>query len=846
VNEREGLEVDTTAAVGVGRRRIIKRPRLTRMLDESSARIILLVAPAGYGKTTLAQEWLDDKRSAWYRASTASADVAALAVGLATTAAEIVPGAGDRMRQRLRATDRPEEEARILAEMLAEDLGDWPSDSWLVIDDYHLGLESSPSEAFVGTLIHRSSLRLVITSRRRPTWATARLRLYGEAHELDRALLAMNDDEALEVLSQRRDASQLVNQAAGWPAVIGLAALTLGSEMPANEVPTALYDYFAEELLGTDPGTRLAICRLSLMPSITDEAAAHLFGPEIARDVLTKSVSGGILQVRPGGQFDLHRLLRTFLQERLHGFGPDVVEATFKDVGAFLLTGHLWDDALSLAEGFRKPDFLEDLIEKSWESLLDQGRLMTLTRLLELAAELGLRSGLLDLIDAEIAFRQAAYQKAEALALESTRRLSDDHLLVRAYTRAGQSAHLEGREQDALDHHRRAQALARTEADRRESLWGEFVCSIELEGTDALEPLNRLEEMGTDHAKDAVRLANGRILLATRDGERIDSELLSAVHRLTRVDDPLVRSSFLHSWSLILTMTGRYREALDASELQLEDAEQFRLAFVPPLAHIRRAVALRGLRRFREALECLIEAQRDREPADDYVAISAATVQVGILLAMGDFEEALKVPEPSNPASAPANAVAELVAVRALGLACADRGEEALEAAHRAHSLSSAAEPRLLVKFAKVVAALQDGVQEGDDLIRDVFQDVTQSANVDAFVTAYRGFPPLLLGVAGIGGNDAQLASILVAASDQKVARTVLPERAVPHLSQQSALTAREKDVLALVSQGLRNREIGERLFISEVTVKAHVGKILRKLGARSRTHAASLARGDD
>ena len=105
-----------TTAKGVARRRIIKRPRLTRMLDESRARIILLVAPAGYGKTTLAHEWLDERRATWYRCGPASADVAALAVGLATATSEIVPGAGDRMRQRLRATDRPEEDASILAE----------------------------------------------------------------------------------------------------------------------------------------------------------------------------------------------------------------------------------------------------------------------------------------------------------------------------------------------------------------------------------------------------------------------------------------------------------------------------------------------------------------------------------------------------------------------------------------------------------------------------------------------------------------------------------------------------------------------------------------------------------
>src|SRR5881396_1831611 len=76
-------------AVGVGRRRIIKRPRLTRVLDESGARVILLVAPAGYGKTTLAHEWLTDRAGAvWYGGGPAMADVAALALGIANAVAD--------------------------------------------------------------------------------------------------------------------------------------------------------------------------------------------------------------------------------------------------------------------------------------------------------------------------------------------------------------------------------------------------------------------------------------------------------------------------------------------------------------------------------------------------------------------------------------------------------------------------------------------------------------------------------------------------------------------------------------------------------------------------------------
>jgi DNA-binding NarL/FixJ family response regulator len=53
--------------------------------------------------------------------------------------------------------------------------------------------------------------------------------------------------------------------------------------------------------------------------------------------------------------------------------------------------------------------------------------------------------------------------------------------------------------------------------------------------------------------------------------------------------------------------------------------------------------------------------------------------------------------------------------------------------------------------------------------------------------------------------------------------------------------TAREIQVLQLVSEGLVNREIGERLFLSEETVKSHVRHLLAKLQARSRAHAVAV-----
>ena len=116
----------------------------------------MLVAGAGYGKTTLAEQWAAQKpRVAWVRAKRSSADVAVLARQVAAAAAEILPGSDHRLSERLNATQDPSDELDVLVDLMSQDMAGWPEDAWIIIDDYHLLKESATAEAFVEGIVQQ-------------------------------------------------------------------------------------------------------------------------------------------------------------------------------------------------------------------------------------------------------------------------------------------------------------------------------------------------------------------------------------------------------------------------------------------------------------------------------------------------------------------------------------------------------------------------------------------------------------------------------------------------------------------------------------------------------------------
>jgi len=161
--------------------------------------------------------------------------------------------------------------------------------------------------------------------------------------------------------------------------------------------------------------------------------------------------------------------------------------------------------------------------------------------------------------------------------------------------------------------------------------------------------------------------------------------------------------------------------------------------------------------------------------------------------------------------------------------------------------------PALRPNVAILDARLPDG--SGIDVCRDV-RSVDPTINA-LILTSYDDdealFAAILAGASGyllkqVGGNDL-VDTIRRVAAGQSLIDPALTARVLDRLrngdrtpDELSALTEREREIVALIAEGLTNRQIGERIHLAEKTVKNYVSSILAKLGLERRTQAAVLA----
>jgi DNA-binding CsgD family transcriptional regulator len=650
----------------------------------------------------------------------------------------------------------------------------------------------------------------------------------------------MRDDEAAHMLGvPNASASELVSAARGWPAVLALAAVTETRPRGLVAEPQ-LYGFFADEIFSRlDRRTRRILCELSLYDRGGRQVALGRLGPEEANRATVLGLASGFLALQDNGDIELHPLARQFLQMKLRDEQAQGLRAVVGDAVATLIEHRLWDEAHRLIDEFDQADALAQLVESAMDDLLATGRSATLRSWL--GDSIATHPALL-LASAELAFREGRFYEAEALAAHAANDGSSSaELSARSAFVAGRAAHIASREAQARGYFETAQSITSDESLRWRAMLGALVAAIELEDPLAEELLESLAPARPPDPAAEVAIADRHLAYETRFSRHVDLHRGRAASQLLRfVRDPVARTSFRNIFGYALASTAHWDEAAALTDEQLRDVERCRLDFVIPYALLLHAMVAMGRRNYEGCSSQLADAEARAGNTGDLAALQMVTALRGrALIAQGLFDEAV-VQSDVDMSSVTRSLRGELLGVKALALSAAGHVQRAVELATESLEASVGIETVINSRCALAVASLtrrqHDAALEHSAV---ALERALDTGMIESFVCAYRGCPQLVVCLLRRRELQDPLMLVLHRAGDAQLAAS-----AGIHPGEKSvfSLSPREKEVLALVGQGLSNAAIGKTLFISPVTVKVHVHHIFEKLGVRSRAEAALRA----
>jgi LuxR family transcriptional regulator, maltose regulon positive regulatory protein len=817
-------------------RRIIERPRLMKLLDESEARTILLLAPAGYGKTTLARQWAKTLNGAiWVTATAAHRDVTTLAHDVARGIDLLGGDASKFIKEYLRARSNPQRAARDVAMVLAQYVEE-ARVQWIVIDDYHELVPSPEADAVIDVLHEHVGAKFLVASRLRPSWATSRRIVYGEIFEVEREQLAMDDAESNLVLGRHKDRRHLIEQSKGWPAVLGLAAGMGDLSPPGSVMPTTLYDYFAAELFrSASAELQQQLVALALLPDFSTEALLGEFKAE-TNSVIDHAQELGFLSTEQA--VELHPLAREFLLQKLSE-DPDWEQRVRAAVESAIYMGR-WDRAFELILRFKLLDMVELSLEAAYRPLTRAGNLGTLSSFATaVRVAPSFPPPVVDLVEAEVAYRDGAYGLAVDIAARVREQLPANHVLAfRASAIIGQSAYIQADLERAETAFRVAWDTCQDDEDEIEALYGWALASIQGEAGDSGWIMARLADRRTRSPLDLVRHAIAEI---TRrhfaEGFPGKLPIDEGLHVLDQVEDPRIRSSFAAIGAYISAVQANYQLAFELTQRAEREIDAFSLEFARPHVRWNTALALLGLRKFGAADRALqtVEDIAKHRPLG-YHILNARILRARLALQTGETEFASQtVRRPIDEAAIP-SIHGEYFATRALVMAVLGEHAEAFTNAEQATLTSSAIEVRVLAQAAKAVCGVADNDSEP---ARELWKLAAQLGAWDPVVVAARSCRPLSDALAQMDDIRPSLANLYESSNDLALARRA-GFRTRTSKSSKDVLSPRELEVLELMARGFRNRDISRALVISESTTKVHVRHILEKLGVRTRTEAVT------
>ncbi len=423
----------------------IVRPRVLDLLQQAPFyKLVLLRSPAGYGKTTMAAQWLSDKAHVgWYSIDENDNDsfrfMNYLLQALNKATDNCCPNS-----QKLAEKRQFSSLHTLFGEVFTE-MSNFHQECYLVLDDYHLISDDEIHEAMRFFLKHMpDNLTLVVTSRAAPPLGTANLRVRDLMIEIGDELLAFDTEETTRFFNQRvadgiddTTATNLRNYVEGWPSALQLIALqaqhqhkTLAqsAESFSDFNHAHLWDYLVEEVFDLlDQETRTFLMQCSVLDHFNDELVATLTQRDDALSMI-ESLNRFGLFIHPleGEQnwFRFHNLFAEFLAHERSARIPQQEKQLHQTAAHAWLALSSAHQALHHAQAAKDSQLTADiLIQFGWK-LFNDGELQALEKAIAiLSPEQLYSSPKLCMLQAWLAQSQHRYNDVGQLLA-----LADEHM----------------------------------------------------------------------------------------------------------------------------------------------------------------------------------------------------------------------------------------------------------------------------------------------------------------------------------------------------------------------------------------------------------------------------------
>jgi ATP/maltotriose-dependent transcriptional regulator MalT/two-component SAPR family response regulator len=394
------------------RREIISRPRLLNILDDIlELKLLILAAPAGYGKTSLLVDYSKHTQLpvCWLALDPLDNDFKRFATHLIASIQLRFPEFGEDSNSVLTTMSQDEQDLDPLISAVINDVYDHISEHFVVVlDDYHLVRDSKLVESFFNRLMLEvgENCHFIISSRTLLTLPdlsllVARSQVGGLSFE-ELAFLPEEIRQLLEVnyhqVADDEKIAELLQQTEGW--ITGLLLSTQLSQKDDHDRQRVtrvsgigIYEYLAQQVFDRQPqDMRDFLMRTSLLEEFDVQMCERMLRPVDSRpraawqQMIDRVLNNNLFVVQVGetnAYLRFHHLFRDFLQNRMRLERPEETEKIEKQLAQFLEEKREWEGAYAIYSRQGDLEHLISLIYHAGPELIAGGRLVTLSEWLE-------------------------------------------------------------------------------------------------------------------------------------------------------------------------------------------------------------------------------------------------------------------------------------------------------------------------------------------------------------------------------------------------------------------------------------------------------------------------------